>query len=327
MTSKDIVAANLKGEGAPRPGIHFMRGMKTDFQYGGVGNPLGFNQRRWEEGDFEYYDDIWGNIWRRMNARSACRGGEVFKPVLEDWAQLPNFRLPLFDRAKVTATMRASFVKAPDRFPVFELPGWIFAQARYIRRMDNYLLDMALEPDNLHKLHNMLADVYENLILAAGDAGAKAMFFYEDMGTQNGLLFSPTMWDEYFRELYTRLFGLAHSLGISVVMHSCGNNRQILEPLLRAGVNCFQFDQPAIYDFAELDALLRKYHAALWAPVDIQKVLPTGDRRLIEDEAVRMFNTFQGHLIFCTYGDLQGIGVSTLWEQWAYNKILSLCQL
>ena len=161
------------------------------------------------------------------------------------------------------------------------------------------------------------------LILAAGDAGADAIFFCEDMGTQTGLLFSPAMWDDYFRELYTRLFSIAHDCNMQVFMHSCGCNREILEPLLEAGVNCFQFDQPTLYDYQDLPALLKKYKAALWSPVDIQHIMPTGNRELIEKGAQDMFDAFQGGLILKNYPDLNGIGVKEEWDDWAYQKALS----
>lgn len=105
-------------------------------------------------------------------------------------------------------------------------------------------------------------------------------------------------------------------------MHSCGNNRAILERLLQAGVKCFQFDQPAIYDFADLSSLLKKYNGAIWSPVDIQKILPTGNKQLIESEVKRMREFFDGHLVYCNYGDLQGIGVNPQWDQWAYEAMI-----
>jgi hypothetical protein len=72
----------------------------------------------------------------------------------------------------------------------------------------------------------------------------------------------------------------------------------------------------------ELAALLRKHKAALWAPVDIQKIMPTGDKALIEKGVDDMFEIFNGLLIFKNYPDLKGIGVSEEWDMWAYNRIL-----
>jgi hypothetical protein len=59
----------------------------------------------------------------------------------------------------------------------------------------------------------------------------------------------------------------------------------------------------------------------LWAPVDIQKVLPTGDKALIEHEVGLMLDLFGGSLIFKNYPDLPGIGVKQEWDQWAYERM------
>ena len=88
--------------------------------------------------------------------------------------------------------------------------------------------------------------------------------------------------------------------------------------LLDAGVDAFQFDQPALYDMPRLAALLRERKAALWSPVDIQKILPTGDRVKIEAGAREMYDTFAGGLICKNYPDLYGIGVQPEWDTWAY---------
>lgn len=327
MTSREIIFANLKQNVSARPGLNFDRDRCNDLVGGGPGFPKGYQPRRWVEGAYEYYDDIWGNIWHRMAAEGACKGGEIYRPVIAEWEDFVDFKLPVYDRSEVADNYRKGFEQFPDRFRLAGLPGWIFAQARYLRKLDNYLMDMVLYPEELHRLHNMLAEVFEVLILAAGDAGADALVFCEDMGTQNDLLFSPEMWNEFFRELYTRLFALAHERGIHIFMHSCGQNRKILEPLLQAGVDCFQFDQPAIYNFTDLSALLRKYQSCLWSPVDIQQVLPTGNRQKIEAEVERMVEAFRGMLIFKNYGDLNGIGVRQEWDNWAYNKILEVCGL
>jgi hypothetical protein len=55
--------------------------------------------------------------------------------------------------------------------------------------------------------------------------------------------------------------------------------------------------------------------------VDIQKILPTGDRALIEAGAREMVDIFAGGLICKNYLDLAGIGVRPEWDQWAYEAI------
>lgn len=317
MTSCDLIHTLFSPSGSSRIGLNFDRSRRDDLIFGSAGSPAGYHQRRWTEGEIEYYDDIWGNIWRRM--KDGCSKGEICNPVLDDWEKLNSLVPPDFDRGLVADSYRQDFSTHLENFKIAMMSGWIFADARYLRKMENYLLDLALYPEQLKILHSRIATMYEIQIQAAGDAGADAIFFAEDLGTQQDILFSPAMWNEYFAELYAHLFDLAHQRNLRVFMHSCGKNVKLVEPLLRAGVDCFQFDQPCQYDYDYLSAMLRKYHAALWAPVDIQLVLPTGDKKLIQAEARRMCESFRGRLIAKNYPDLAGIGVPTDWDDWAYE--------
>ena len=317
--------ANLERSSAPRPGIMFGEGMLCDAVGGGPGAPTAYEPKRWTEGDIEYYDDIWGNLWSRM--KDGCAAGEIIEPAIKEWSDLDSWQPPAFDIEQCAANYRENFEKHPDKFKLAGLSGWVFASSRYLRKMEIYLMDLALYPEEVKRLHKLVAGVFRLQIEAAGKAGADAVFFCEDMGTQNGLLMSPAMWQNNFGELYKELFDFAHSFGMKVLMHSCGKNDEILEPLLKAGVNCFQFDQPDVYDYKWLKALLDKYSAALWSPIDIQKVLPTGDKELIRAAADRMFETFKGGIIFKQYGDLPGIGVKEEWNKWGYERILELSAL
>ena len=287
------------------------------------GPPDGYEQKRWRDGGFEYYDDPWGNIWRRMLVGPVK--GEVHKPLIRDWEDLSAVRIPRYDVTALANRFRREFEEErEERFKLAGIGGWIFDNARYLRSLEVYFLDMALYPEELTKLHGMVAEMYEQLIHAAGMAGADGIMIGEDMGTQNGLLFSPAMFRSYFKELYSRLMGIAHGYGMKVLLHSCGKNREILDDLADCGVDVFQFDQPALYDMEELASFMRRRTVALWSPVDIQKVLPTGDRSYIEAETRRMVRIFEGHLICKNYPDLPGIGVDPLWDGWAYDEICAL---
>jgi uroporphyrinogen decarboxylase len=320
MTSREIVTANLNHTPVERPGLHFDRGRMNDLCVVGAGAPEGYSQRRWREGPKEYYDDPWGNIWVRMVSGSIK--GEIHRPILEDWNGLSDLQPPVYDVAKTAARLGHGFAEAGDRFRVAAIGGWVFDNARYLRKLEIYLMDLALYPDEVKELNRRVALVYESLIHAAGEAGADAIMIGEDMGTQTGLLFSPDMFREFFKPEYTRLMGLAHGYGMHVLMHSCGSNREILDDLIDCGVDSFQFDQPAVYDMEELAALFRKRTVTLYSPVDIQKILPTGDRDHIRDETLRMCRVFDGCLIAKNYPDLAGIGVAEEWDDWAYQAIL-----
>ena len=319
MNSREIILANINHENPPRCGLTFDRGRLTDMIGCGL-RPHGYTQKRWVEGKVETYDDEWGNLWVRM--REGSIKGEILTPVIEDWSQLDEMQTPDYSHPDCAAKMMALFAQPSDRFKLAHIGGWIFDNARYLRKMEIYFCDMALYPDELDRMHQVVAGVYEQKIHWAGKAGADGIMIGEDMGTQTGLLFSPKMFRHYFKDMYTRLMSIAHDYGMKVLMHSCGQNWSIVPDLLDAGVDVFQFDQPAVYDMPKLAALLKARKAALWSPVDIQKILPTGDRAFIEAGAREMVDIFEGGLICKNYGDLAGIGVAEEWDDWAYEAIL-----
>ena len=318
MNPKEIILANINHQDPPRPGLTFDRGRIDDTLTGWL-VPHGYEQKRWVEGRREYYDDEWDNLWVRMVDGSIK--GEIYRPAVAEWSQLDSLQPPDYTHPDCASQMNALFAQPTEKFKLATIGGWIFDNARYLRKMEIYFADMASSPNELQRMHAIVAQVYEQKIHLAGKAGADGIFIGEDMGTQTGLLFSPRMFRSYFKAMYTRLFGIAHDYGMKVFMHSCGQNWAIVPDLLDAGVDVFQFDQPALYNMPRLAALFKERKAALWSPVDIQKILPTGDREQITRFTHQMIDLFQGGLICKNYPDLHGIGVKEEWDDWAYEAI------
>lgn len=320
MTPREIIFANLAWDNPPRPGLHFDRDRINDFAGARMGPSKTYEQKRWTEGNLEYYDDPWGNLWYRMVEGS--NAGEVHTPVLKDWSALESIELPDFDDPDRYPPVRETYEKFPEKFHLAGMPGWVFATARYMRKMEIYFMDLIEYRAEVDRLHERLCDLFANVIEQYGKAGADGIFFCEDLGVQDRTLMSPAMWRDVFKPHYKRLVGTAHDCGLKVLMHSCGYNWALIDDLIDAGIDCFQFDQPSAYDMPALAEKLRTAKVGLWSPVDIQKVMPTGDRELIEAEARRLVETFRGGLIAKNYPDLHGIGVEEEWDDWAYNAIL-----
>lgn len=317
MTPREVIRANLAREGACRIGMNFSGGRWNDMTGAPLGPVPGWEPRRWTEGGVEYYDDEWGNVWHRLVGMS--RGGEVHTPAIRDWSQAAAYRMPDIANAERFRHAPEAFARAGDLYRLGGLPGFPFAICRYLRRMDNYLQDLALERANIDRLHGRVTDLLEEMICRWADAGADGVFFCEDWGVQNRLLVSPRMWRDVFRPLFSRLCGAARQRGLQVIMHSCGYVWDILDDLADVGVSAMQFDQPALYGLERLAAKLDGLGMALHAPVDIQAVLPTGDRQRIESDARRMVDLFGGGFIAKDYPDLHGIGVEAEWDAWAYD--------
>lgn len=320
MTPREIILANIEFNCDERIGFNFVIESDRRNDFTGAGIAHGIKTEKWEDEKFEYSTDIWGNTWHRIKHLSA--GGEVFKPILEDWADLDNLTFPDLDNPDYYQGARDLGASDTNLFRVGWMPGWPFATARYMRKMEIYFMDLAVERERIDILHDRLTTLFEGVIQQYGEAGMDAIMYCEDLGVQDRLLMSPKMWRDVFRPLYERLTAKAHEYGMKVIQHSCGYNWALIDDLCEAGVDCLQFDQPAVYDQPALAKKLKSHGVGLFSPCDIQQVLPTGDLALIERETKRLIETFRGGFIAKDYPDLHGIGVDLEWDRHAYKTFV-----
>jgi hypothetical protein len=129
---------------------------------------------------------------------------------------------------------------------------------------------------------------------------------------------SPESWRRIFKPHYARLIARAHQLKLDVLMHSCGYIRDIIPDLVEIGLDVLQFDQIEIYDF---DDLARNFggRIAFFCPVDIQTIMPTGDRERIRAAAQRMvtkLGAFNGGFLAKDYPTWKDVGVQPEWAAW-----------
>lgn len=319
MTSREIVYANLEHRPqTPRIAFDFSEPRQNDFCWGGLGPSLRPSPVRWTEEEIDYYAKMADSS--REDRREDR--GRIANPVVKEWSDLETFEVPDWDDPRRCEGLKKHFDAHPDLFRIVHFPGWIFSTGAYLRTRELYLLDLVECREEIERLHEGLADLLEGCIRNLAKVGADAFLFYEDLGFQDRPLLSPTMWREIFAKHYRRLCLAAHKEGMKVFMHSCGYLWPILDDLIDVGIDCFQFDQLALYDMPALAEKMKARKVALYAPLDIQKFLPSGDENLIRSEARRMVQLFDKFLIVKSYPDLPGIGVRPEWDAWAYEEFL-----
>jgi len=173
-----------------------------------------------------------------------------------------------------------------------------------------------------------LIDACADIALAQTDilqtCGFDAAMMFDDWGLQHSLYLSPESWRAIWKKPYARVAERVHCYGMKFMLHSCGYIMDIMDDLIEIGVDAFQFDQPALYDFEYLSQRIMG-KATLWSPVDIQKILPSGDKSLIQAEARRMVGAFHrgGGLITKDYPSLDDIRVKDEWAQHARDIFMS----
>ncbi|HOX07647.1 MAG TPA: segregation/condensation protein A [Planctomycetota bacterium] len=318
MTPREIVKASLAFASPPRIvyGMDPEAGFPRDFlsvrrrpapnSRATDWAPAGPDEERWDE---------WGNLWRRLGGITK---GEPKVGVLEEsWDQLDSYEFPRTDAKELyaDAAERVKQLHSEGLF-AFGWTDWPFNAARYLRRMDNFLADVLLEPERVKQLLGKLADMFAREIARYGEIGCDAVMACEDWGTQDRLLVSPECWRELFKPGFKQLCDAAHAHGMAVFLHSCGKNTEIIENWIEVGIDVCQFDQPELHG---IDHLAGKFGGRMhfWCPVDIQHTLQTADEARIEAAAreyIEKLGCFGGGFIAGYYQDNEGIGLDPKWQ-------------
>ncbi|MEA3406957.1 MAG: uroporphyrinogen decarboxylase family protein [Chloroflexota bacterium] len=321
MESREIVERTLAYEGPERVAASFPAPYWNDLCH--VHYDLAGFSRDWQQaspGRQEYVDE-WGNTWARVDATSK---GEVAEGVLEDWDDLDTLTLPdLADPANFRRVRVVCRDADNERFRVGGLPGFPFNIARKMRRLENFLMDILLNPDRVRELLGLIEDLLAETIVQYAEAGVDAVMFPEDWGTQDGLMIRPDTWRTIFKPGFARLCTVAHQQDIKVFMHSCGKITAIIPDLIEVGVDLLQFDQPQLHG---IDNLAR-FHGQItfWCPVDIQKALQTRDEQVIVAQAREMLEKLggpEGGFIAGYYGDNVSIGLEPRWQDLACRTFM-----
>ncbi len=268
--------------------------------------------------------DEWGNIWRRIDPTSK---GEVSQGAVVDLQDAVTIPLPNFDNPEYYHDARKIYASQPDLYPIAWIHGYTFSIARKLRRMDNYLMDLATDMEKVRVLHDRVDEQIKNQIKHFARVGSAAVMLAEDWGTQLDLLISPRMWRQEFKPRFQSLNDYAHDHGLSVFMHSCGKMTAIIPDLVETGVDVLQFDQPRVHG---IDLLAHFQESSsnpitYWCPVDIQQTLQTRNETTIRIEADEMLSKLwrkRGGFIAGYYSDNASIGLTPKYQQYAIDEFL-----
>jgi len=320
VTSREIIKAVLTFNRPPRIGMTLPQPYPNDMIIAGRQpdadtqlSPQGNELRRWA--------DEWGVVWASLTEFDK---GEVVAAAISDWSQLDSYVPPNLGREADYAAVADMFSQDTEHFRAGALPGFTFNVARKLRKLENYLCDLILESDKVARLNAIVRTELLKAIDRLAGAGADAIMFCEDWGTQDGLMIDPAMWREIFKPEFQALAGRAHEHGMSVLMHSCGKMTDIIDDLIECGIDCLQFDQPRLHGIETLSERFAG-KVTFWCPVDIQTTLQTHDPELIGAEArlmVEKLGCFGGGFIAGYYYGNEAIGLSEDIQDYAGKAFL-----
>jgi uroporphyrinogen decarboxylase len=208
-----------------------------------------------------------------------------------DHAGEPDFWEQL--RAR-TLALRAS----TDRALMVVVGCNLFEWGTFLRRIDNFLMDLALDPVNVDRLLDALMEIHlatlDRVLAAVGDV-ADIIRFGDDLGMDSGPLMSPDTYRRFFKPRHAALQAYVHERSsLKTFLHSCGSIHALLPDLIEAGVDIINPVQISARDM-EPERLKRDFGADItfWGGgADTRQVLPRGTPAEVRDHVRHTIETF-----------------------------------
>ncbi len=218
------------------------------------------------------------------------------------WASLPE---PLYADGLSDANLEriGQHVKqlraTSDRALMIAFGANLFEGASCLRRMDNFLLDLAAEPAQAEALLDKLVEIHlaglDRLLPVVG-GHVDLIQLGDDLGMETGLMFSPAMFRKFFKPRYRIIVDHIKKRcpDLIVFLHSCGSIYRILPDLIEVGFEVINPVQISAADMAP-HRLKREFGAdvTFWGGgCDTQNVLPRATPQEVKDHVRRNIDTF-----------------------------------
>jgi len=107
---------------------------------------------------------------------------------------------------------------------------------------EHMLIGMMTDPDWVKDMVETFSDLLIALqeTLFEKEGKPDGIWYYEDMGFKQRPFVSPAMYREIIQPAHRKTFEFAHSLGLPVIVHSCGFVDPLVPGMIEAGMDCLQ---------------------------------------------------------------------------------------
>ena len=130
-----------------------------------------------------------------------------------------------------------------------------YSLPRYLRGMENLMMDLVLNPDLVRDLVQISVDHYTCMAYRAAELGADVFWTSDDYCDNNGPIMGPRRWREFFLPGLRRLVQNLKDAGYPFIKHCDGYVNPILPDMVDAGIDCIDpIDADAGVDLAVVKA-------------------------------------------------------------------------
>jgi uroporphyrinogen decarboxylase len=204
----------------------------------------------------EIYKDEWGVTYKKNGWPIIA---QIDTPVKsrEDWK---NYIMP-----EVNTPGRLTILKDAVQANEGELAiaagflGPFTMMTWYLMDFETLSMSLFMNPELVHEMNNAFVDWALGAANLAWETGGVDLFHIsDDWGGTNGLLISPDQFREFFIGPFERLVKGLKSYGVPVIMHNDGNLWEIIDDLVKTGINAYHpVEKAASMDLEKIKKLYR----------------------------------------------------------------------
>jgi uroporphyrinogen decarboxylase len=153
----------------------------------------------------------------------------------------------------------------------------IFEPAWYLRGMENLLMDMMEDEDMAKACLDKMTRVVSEISRKVAGAGVDMIIYGDDVGTQKGMMMSPSLWRKWLKPTMAKAIKAAKDVNPDVISyyHSDGVIYDIIPDLIEIGVDVLNPIQPECMDPMKIKEIYGD-RLSFWGTIGTQTTMPFG---------------------------------------------------
>lgn len=228
----------------------------------------------------------WGCTWRNVSNETGSYTEIIKHPLAGDKNLLETYEIPdpceerQYDECKKLIELYGD-----EKWVIGSCQCSIFEAAWYLRGMENFMMDMALDEVYTKRLLEKVSRFCFGAAKTYIELGVDMLWFGDDIASQQGMMISLDMWRNYYKPIYKELFAYCKELNpnIKIAYHSCGNLEAAIPDLIEIGLDVLNPIQPLAMN---PQMIKEKYghKLVLFGGLDVQITLPTKTPEEVKEE-------------------------------------------
>lgn len=242
------------------------------------------------------YTDEWGVTWKCVEYPTRFGKGKYTEPFghpLADDATIANYPAPDPNRPELYAEAARVIREFKDEYWIVGVtPTTIFESAWALRGYEKLMMDLALDPDLANRILDIPYHYHCVVTQKLVELGVDMIWLGDDVGAQNAMLMSPTMWRKYLKPRMANLIASLKKINprVKVAYHSDGAIYPIIPELIEIGLDVLNPIQPESVDPVKLKNDFGD-RLCFWGSIDLQNTLPYGTPEQVKDEVITRLKT------------------------------------